>query len=104
MVTKMLEGKESTRLAGRSSWPRGLGFIRDMAIDQHFAQRARTERLLGAMEENPGVLGVGIEERTAVHRNRKEVRCDWIGRCVCCRRQPGELDERFSESAGQDHV
>lgn len=45
---------------------RGLGLIRDMVIDQHFAQRARIERLVGAVAENPGVLGVGIDEDTAV--------------------------------------
>lgn len=45
---------------------RGLALIRDMVVDQHFAQRARIERLLGAIAENPGVLGVGIDEDTAV--------------------------------------
>jgi len=37
-----------------------------MVIDQHFAQRARIERLLGAIAENPGVLGVGLDEDTAI--------------------------------------
>ena len=45
---------------------RGLSLIRDVVIDQHFAQRARIERLLGAVAENPGVLGVGIDEDTAI--------------------------------------
>jgi cyanophycinase len=45
---------------------RGLGLTRDMVIDQHFAQRARIERLLAAIAENPGVLGVGLDEDTAV--------------------------------------
>jgi cyanophycinase len=45
---------------------RGLGLVRDLIIDQHFAQRARIERLLGAVGENPGVLGIGIDEDTGV--------------------------------------
>ena len=45
---------------------RGLGLISDLIIDQHFAQRARIERLIGALAENPGVLGVGIDEDTGV--------------------------------------
>jgi cyanophycinase len=45
---------------------RGLGLLRDLVIDQHFAQRARIERLIGAIAENPGVLGIGIDEDTGV--------------------------------------
>lgn len=45
---------------------RGLGLISDLIIDQHFAQRARIERLIGAIAENPGVLGIGIDEDTGV--------------------------------------
>jgi cyanophycinase len=45
---------------------RGLGLVRDMVIDQHFAQRARIERLIGAVAENPGVLGIGIDEDTGI--------------------------------------
>ena len=44
----------------------GLGFLDDILVDQHFAQRGRIGRLLGAVALNPGVLGVGIDEDTAV--------------------------------------
>ncbi|PVM93656.1 cyanophycinase [Caulobacter endophyticus] len=44
----------------------GLGLVRDMIIDQHFAERGRIGRLLGAVAESPRVLGVGIDEDTAV--------------------------------------
>jgi cyanophycinase len=43
----------------------GLGFIRDVIVDQHFAQRGRIARLLGAVAQNPGHLGLGIDEDTA---------------------------------------
>ncbi|MDP8912579.1 MAG: cyanophycinase, partial [Pseudomonadota bacterium] len=44
----------------------GLGLIRDVIIDQHFAERGRFGRLLGAVAHNPRVLGLGIDEDTAV--------------------------------------
>lgn len=44
----------------------GLGLIRDVIIDQHFAERGRYGRLLGAVAHNPRLLGIGIDENTAV--------------------------------------
>ncbi|MDT9600808.1 cyanophycinase [Sphingosinicella rhizophila] len=43
----------------------GLGLIRDVIIDQHFAERGRFGRLIGAVAHNPRVLGMGIDEDTA---------------------------------------
>ncbi len=44
----------------------GLGLIRDVIIDQHFAERGRFGRLIGAVAHNPRVLGIGIDEDSAV--------------------------------------
>lgn len=44
----------------------GLGLLEGVVIDQHFAQRGRIGRLLAAVAQNPYVLGVGIDEDTAV--------------------------------------
>jgi cyanophycinase len=43
----------------------GLGLIRNVIIDQHFAERGRFGRLLGATAHNPRVLGIGVDEDTA---------------------------------------
>lgn len=43
----------------------GLGLIRDVIIDQHFAERGRFGRLMGAIAHNPRVLGMGVDEDTA---------------------------------------
>lgn len=44
----------------------GLDLINGTIIDQHFDQRGRFGRLLCGVAENPSVLGIGIDEDTAV--------------------------------------
>lgn len=51
----------------------GLGLIRGVIIDQHFAQRGRIGRLLVGVAENPQSLGVGIDEDTAIEVNSEGV-------------------------------
>jgi cyanophycinase len=42
----------------------GLGLVRDVVIDQHFAQRNRYGRLLMLVAQSPGLLGIGVDEDT----------------------------------------
>lgn len=44
----------------------GLGLFDGAIIDQHFDQRGRFGRLLCGVCENPDVLGIGIDENTAI--------------------------------------
>jgi len=44
----------------------GLDLLEDIIIDQHFDQRGRFGRLLCGVAENPHVLGIGIDEDTAI--------------------------------------
>lgn len=44
----------------------GLGLLAGAVIDQHFAQRGRLGRLLVAVAQNPGILGIGVDEDTAM--------------------------------------
>jgi cyanophycinase len=64
--TMLVKGtsSESHRIGDLHMAP-GLGLIRDVIIDQHFAERGRIGRLLGAVAQNPRVLGIGIDEDTA---------------------------------------
>jgi len=43
----------------------GLGVLRGVVIDSHFAERGRIGRLLAAVAQNPYNLGIGIDEDTA---------------------------------------
>jgi cyanophycinase len=44
----------------------GMGFLPGIVVDQHFAQRGRLGRLISALMLQPAVLGIGIDEDTAV--------------------------------------
>ena len=68
MGEMMLVGGENTESHKVGNWMMapGIGFARDIIVDQHFAQRGRIGRLLGAIALNPGVLGIGIDENTSV--------------------------------------
>lgn len=44
----------------------GFGFLNNVVIDQHFVRRKRNNRLISVIIENPQLVGVGIDESTAV--------------------------------------
>jgi cyanophycinase len=44
----------------------GFGFIKGAIVDQHFMGRARYNRLISAVLDHPLMLGVGIDEETAL--------------------------------------
>jgi cyanophycinase len=44
----------------------GLGLVPDCVIDQHFAQRNRYGRLLSIVAQSPSLLGIGVDEDTAM--------------------------------------
>lgn len=58
-------GSESHRIGDLHLAP-GLGLLSDVIIDQHFAERGRIGRLLGAVAHNPRLLGIGIDEDSAI--------------------------------------
>lgn len=44
----------------------GLSLWRDVVVDTHFSQRGRVSRLLTIFAHNPQVMGIGIDENTAL--------------------------------------
>jgi cyanophycinase len=56
---------------------RGLGFLPGTIVDQHFVRRKRHNRLLSLVLEHPDLVGVGIDESTAV-----EVGADGVWRVL----------------------
>jgi cyanophycinase len=47
-------------------YERGFGYIGNAAIDQHVTQRDRADDLSVVVAAHPGLLGIGIDESTAV--------------------------------------
>jgi cyanophycinase len=65
--TMLVKGSsQETHRIGDLHLATGMGLVRDIIIDQHFAERGRIGRLLGAVAQNPRELGIGIDEDTAI--------------------------------------
>ncbi len=47
-------------------YEQGLGFLTGVAIDQHFTQRDRFADMTSLIKTYPQLLGIGIDERTAI--------------------------------------
>ena len=47
-------------------YERGLGFISGVAIDQHFSQRGRQKDMTQLVDRYPQLLGIGLDEGTAI--------------------------------------
>jgi cyanophycinase len=47
-------------------YEKGLGFLKGVAIDQHFSQRKRHADMTHLMKTYPQLLGIGLDETTAI--------------------------------------
>ncbi len=68
MGKNMLVGGENSESHKVGNWMMapGLGLVEDITVNQHFSQRGRIGRLLGAVALNPGILGIDIDKDTAI--------------------------------------
>lgn len=68
MSTSMIVRGESTSHPHKDAvrLSPGLGFLKNVIIDQHFTERGRISRLITAVSFNPYNLGIGIDENTAI--------------------------------------
>lgn len=75
MSTSMIVRGESTSHPQKGSvkLSPGLGFLKNIIIDQHFTERGRISRLITAVSYNPYNLGIGIDENTAIILDGKGV-------------------------------
>jgi len=72
---------------GEASLDRGFDLLPDAVVDQHFLKRNRLGRMLGVMKRNPGLLGFGIDESTALvvdvlARRARVVGSSYVVACV----------------------
>lgn len=52
--------------SGKTVLAKGLGLWPGAIVDQHFLKRQRNNRLLSAVLDHPDMIGIGIDEATAV--------------------------------------
>ncbi len=73
MSSSMIVRGESSAFPRKSSvrLSPGLGFLKNIIIDQHFTERGRLSRLITAVAYNPYNLGIGIDENTAMILNNE---------------------------------
>jgi cyanophycinase len=64
--------------AGGTLTAEGLGLWPEAVVDQHFAQRQRFNRLFACVLDLPQLVGVGIDEKTAVIRH-PDGACEVVG-------------------------
>jgi cyanophycinase len=58
--------EEVQQVSGEIKVTMGLEFLKDVCIDTHFVHRGRFVRLSQVVATNPGCIGIGIEEDTAI--------------------------------------
>jgi cyanophycinase len=78
-----------------SRWSRavvgdGFGLIEKAVIDQHFTERARHTRLLGVLEEHPDLIGLGVDEGTALLIEGNRLQALGSGRVTVCLKKPDD--------------
>jgi fructan beta-fructosidase len=98
MSDVMIEGGNPTAKIGR-----GFGFIRSAVFDQHFLRRNRINRLLGVLADQPGLIGLGIDEGTAFVL--EEERWSVVGRSfvIACEMGKEGKPLRFESFGDGDH-
>lgn len=69
MSEKMItgEGKLDVIDGTQVETKKGLGLLTNVIVDQHFIKRQRENRLMGLILQYPTLLGIGIDENTAVY-------------------------------------
>ncbi len=67
--------REGNTIMMAPGYEEGMGFLKDSAIDQHVITRHRENDLNEVIAKHPALLGIGIDESTAivVHGDRFEV-------------------------------
>ncbi|WP_013321295.1 cyanophycinase [Gloeothece verrucosa] len=66
----------------------GMDFLSEVIIDQHFAQRGRLGRLLAAVARHPELIGIGIDENTAIVVKNHQLQVIGEGSCTVVDLQP----------------
>ena len=59
-------GETSNEIVVDHGRAEGFGFLRGVALDQHLMARGRENDLIGVLKDHPELLGIGLDEGTAM--------------------------------------
>lgn len=98
MSEEMITGSHPKKLftKGALEMNKGLGFIPHFIIDSHFIKRRRFARLAGAVAKFPNLIGVGLDEDTALIIRDCNM-CEIIGTGMVILFDPRELEHNNRE-------
>jgi len=65
-VSRSPDQEFSERKLPQSEWRRGFGLLKKVAIDVHVLVRNRQFDLIGVIQSHPEMLGIGLDENTAI--------------------------------------
>ena len=74
MSASMITGEADLQsiTAAKTELKPGLGLWPEVIVDQHFLKRQRNNRLISAVLDHPELVGVGVDETTAVFVTGRE--------------------------------
>lgn len=81
----------------------GLGFVPNAIIDQHFSERRRLGRLMSALAQRPDLIGVGIDEDTALIIERG-TGVEVVGRGAVTLIDGRRMRSNFGAAAASEHL
>lgn len=81
----------------------GLGLLSQAVVDQHFSERRRLARLLSTLAIRPDLLGVGIDEDTALVIERGEA-IEVIGQGTVTLVDPSQMQSNVSELEALEQI
>jgi cyanophycinase len=58
--------REGNTIMMAPGYEQGFGYLRDVAVDQHLIKRKRENDLIAVIDKHPELLGIGIDESTAI--------------------------------------
>ena len=62
----LVRGDSKTNTVMMGDHLEGMGFLRNVGIDQHLLKRNRHFDMIDVIKKNPGLLGIGLDENTAI--------------------------------------
>jgi cyanophycinase len=58
--------REGNQIMMAKGYEEGFGYLKNVAVDQHLIRRRRENDLVGVIAAHPDLLGIGIDESTAI--------------------------------------